>query len=306
MFFTSGVDVAWWLPPLVAFVIGAVVASGGISGAFLLLPFQVSVLGFSSPAVTPTNHLYNTVSIPSGVWRYFREGRMLWPLAGVIVAGTLPGVAVGSWVRVRLLPDPAPFKLFVGCVLLFIGGRLLWESVLLPLAARIGLAVDRKGARENVPVTSVEVTTFTWRRLAYRFGGREWEAGTPWLFLLSAVVGVIGGAYGVGGGAIIAPFLTTFFELPIYTIAGATLLGTFCTSLFGVIFFAWLAPLWGDGSLAVAPDWALGTLFGVGGFFGIYIGARIQRYLPQRLIKTILAVIVTALAARYVIGYFVG
>ena len=34
----------------------------GISGAVLLLPFQVSVLGTPSPAVTPTNLLYNVVS----------------------------------------------------------------------------------------------------------------------------------------------------------------------------------------------------------------------------------------------------
>ena len=32
---------------------------GGVSGAFLLLPFQVSVLGFTSPAVSPTNLIFN-------------------------------------------------------------------------------------------------------------------------------------------------------------------------------------------------------------------------------------------------------
>jgi len=31
----------------------------GISGAFLLLPFQMSVLGFSTPSVSATNFLYN-------------------------------------------------------------------------------------------------------------------------------------------------------------------------------------------------------------------------------------------------------
>jgi uncharacterized protein len=43
------------------------------------------------------------------------------------------------------------------------------------------------------------------------------------------VVGVIGGIYSIGGGSIIAPFLVTVFGLPVYTVAGATLIGTFVT-----------------------------------------------------------------------------
>jgi hypothetical protein len=38
-----------------AFVIAVLATPAGISGAVLLLPFQVSVLGTPSPAVTPTN-----------------------------------------------------------------------------------------------------------------------------------------------------------------------------------------------------------------------------------------------------------
>jgi len=42
----------------------------GISGAVLLLPFQVSVLGTPSPAVTPTNLLYNVIATPAALYRY--------------------------------------------------------------------------------------------------------------------------------------------------------------------------------------------------------------------------------------------
>ena len=45
-----------------AYAIAAVSTPAGISGAVLLLPFQVSVLGTPSPAVTPTNLLYNVVA----------------------------------------------------------------------------------------------------------------------------------------------------------------------------------------------------------------------------------------------------
>ena len=60
----SGVETAPWIPPLVACVISFFTSMGGVSGAFLLLPFQMSVLGFVSPAVTPTNLVFNIIGIP--------------------------------------------------------------------------------------------------------------------------------------------------------------------------------------------------------------------------------------------------
>ncbi|MCK7494208.1 MAG: sulfite exporter TauE/SafE family protein [Comamonadaceae bacterium] len=100
---------------------------GGVSGAFLLLPFQVSYLNYTSPSVSGTNFIFNIVAIPSGVYRYLKEGRMAWPLTWVVIVGTLPGVFIGYWLRVTYLPDPRTFKFFVGSVLLYIGVRLLYE-----------------------------------------------------------------------------------------------------------------------------------------------------------------------------------
>lgn len=63
---------------------------GGIIGAFLLLPFQVSVLGFSSSTVSATNLLYNVIAIPGGAVRYIKELRIVWILTGAMIAGSLP------------------------------------------------------------------------------------------------------------------------------------------------------------------------------------------------------------------------
>jgi len=302
-FEVAGLELAWWIPPLVSCVIATIFTSGGVSGAFILLPFQVSVLGFSSPAVTPTNHLYNVVAIPGGVYRYIREGRMLWPLAAITIVGTLPGVVLGSWLRVAYLPDARTFKLFTGFVLLLIGGRMLWENILRPLCCRLGL--HRDVCREAQPrITPVEVVRFDWRRLEFRFSDKVYGVSVPTLILLTTVVGMLGGAYGVGGGAIISPFLVTFLQLPVYTVAGASLLGTFLTSAFAVVLFTVLAPLLGSASLTVSPDWMLGGLFGLGGLLGTYLGASLQRYLPQQAIKIVLALGVTVVSTRYIVGYF--
>ena len=39
---------------------------------------------------------------------------------------------------------------------------------------------------------------------------------------------------GIGGGAIMAPFFVSVFGLPVYTVAGAALMGTLITSVAGV------------------------------------------------------------------------
>jgi len=95
----SGVEVAIWVPPLVALVVSFFTSMGGVSGAFLLLPFQVSVLGYTAPSVSATNQLFNVVAIPAGVWRYLREGRMIWALCFVLLAGSIPGTLVGALIR---------------------------------------------------------------------------------------------------------------------------------------------------------------------------------------------------------------
>jgi len=91
----SGVTTSILIPPLVSFLISFLCASGGISGAFLLLPFQVSILGFAAPSVSATNHLYNVFAIPFGVYRYWKEKRFYYPLTLIIILGTFPGVIIG-------------------------------------------------------------------------------------------------------------------------------------------------------------------------------------------------------------------
>ena len=276
----ADINVHPWLPPLVAFGISFFTSMGGVSGAFLLLPFQVSVLGFDSPSVSATNHIFNIVAIPSGVYRYIKEGRMVWPLTWAVIIGTLPGVLVGAVIRVKYLPDPVMFKRFAAVVLLYIGIRLLRDIFKKsnPVPATKEPATGRTG--------TVSDTSFTLQSLRYTFEGREYSVSTPAIMALSLTVGVIGGVYGIGGGAIIAPFFVSFFGLPVYTVAGAALMGTMITSFAGVAFFQAMAPFVPD--MAVAPDWRLGLLFGLGGFAGMYCGARMQRFVPARLIKGIL------------------
>jgi len=289
----SGVETSILIPPLVAFGISFFTSMGGISGAFLLLPFQMSVLGFTSPSVTSTNFLFNVTGTPGGVYRYARESRFVWPVAILIVAGIIPGVLVGYYLRITYLPDPKAFKFFVGCVLLLIAVKLLKEAL---------------NGKTTVPQTTescshtdrIEKASIALKTARFNFKGDTYSFATAQLLGLALMVGIIGGVYGIGGGAIIAPFLITVFRLPVYAIAGAVLLGTFVSSLAGVAFYS-LIPI--NGAVA-APDWLLGILFGAGGLMGMYLGARVQKYFSEKWIKLMLGGVIIIVALKYILKFF--
>lgn len=288
----SGVETSILIPPLVAFGISFFTSMGGLSGAFLLLPFQMSVLGFTSPSVTSTNFLFNVTGTLGGVYRYARERRFVWPVAILIVSGIIPGVLVGYYLRITYLPDPKAFKFFVGCVLLLIAVKLLKE--VFTGKVEVSPIHDRCSLTDRVEEASIEMKT-----TRFNFKGTTYSFATAKLLGLALVVGIIGGVYGIGGGAIIAPFLITVFRLPVYAIAGAVLLGTFVSSLSGETFYS-LIPI--NGALA-APDWLLGILFGVGGLMGMYLGARVQKYAPSRWIKLMLGSVIIIVALKYILRF---
>jgi uncharacterized membrane protein YfcA len=289
----SGVETYWWFPLLTALVVSSIASTGGLSGAFLLLPYQISILGYVNPGVSATNLVYNVVSIPSGVMRLCKERRMIWPLTLVIIAGTTPGVLVGAYLRIKYLPDPVSFKFFAGLVLLYVGIRLV-NSALRSRGAGVG--------KYSGQPFEASVRRFNLHTIEFEFTGELYSVSVVPVFLISLVVGVIGGTYGIGGGAIIAPVLVAVYGLPVYTIAGSALMSTFVASIAGAIAYTTASTYLGSGPEA-KPDIALGALLGLGGAIGVYVGSRIQKYVPARAIKFILAACVLFVAIRYVLEF---
>jgi uncharacterized membrane protein YfcA len=244
-----------------AFAIALVATPAGVSGAVLLLPFQVGVLGTPSPAVTPTNLLYNVVATPGALYRYWRQGQTGGRLAPILIAGTLPGVIAGSVIRVELLPSAHLFDFVVA-------------AVLLPLGTWLALTTPGLTANGTQPERTIRL---------------------PVLVLLAVAVGAIGGIYGIGGGSILAPILIGAGRSP-KEVAPAALASTFVTSVAGVITFLILSA---HHHGPVAPDWPTGIALGIGGLAGAYTGARVQHRLPELLIRRVLGVLITAIGARY-------
>lgn len=228
-----------------AFCIAVLTTPVGVSGAVFLVPFQLSVLHTPSPAVTPTNLLFNLVAIPGALLRFQREGRLRGPLTRLLVLGTLPGVIAGAVIRVGLLDEGDAFLLVVAAVLVPLGGWLAFARPPQPAATP-----DHKR-----------------RRL---------------IFLLSLAVGTVGGIYGIGGGSILGPILVGL-GFSVLEVAPAALAATFLTSLAGVLAYMLLSLVAG-GDIAPEWALGIGMGIGglAGAYLGARLQTRLPEQLLRR------------------------
>ncbi|MFH9472662.1 sulfite exporter TauE/SafE family protein [Streptomyces anulatus] len=255
-----------WPTGLLGFAAGLLIsvatAPVGVSGAVFLLPVQISVLGVPSPAVTPTNLLYNVVAGPGALLRHHRAGTLRGPLTRLLVLGTVPGVVVGAVIRVFAVPGPTVF-------------RLLIAVLLLPLGSWLCLRTLRRATR-TAP---------------------EREPSARAVTRLAMAVGVAGGIYGIGGGSLLGPILVGR-GMPVAKVAPAALAATFVTSAVGAGTYALLSlTTTGD----IAPNWSLGLACGLGGLCGGYLGARLQPRLPETALRLLLGVLALGVGALYAV-----
>jgi uncharacterized membrane protein YfcA len=249
---------------LLSFVAGlgvaVLTAPVGVSGAVFLLPIQLTVLDVPSPAVTPTNLLFNIVAIPGALARYRAQAPLDSPPTMVLLIGTLPGVVIGAVIRVLLIPGSQVFRILVAAFLLPLG---IW--LCLPNKERAG-----------PPQATPPRRYFT--------------------VALGAAVGVIGGIYGIGGGSLLSPILVGR-GLPIAIVAPATLVCTFVTSAAGAITYLVLA--FATAGQHITPNWTIGLVAGAGGLIGGYLGARLQPRLPEQILQMSLGISAIATATLY-------
>ncbi len=229
----------------VAFCLAIVTTPVGVSGAVFLVPFQISVVQTPSPAVTPTNLIYNLIAIPGALLRFRGERRLGGPLVRLLILGTLPGVVAGAAIRVFLLGSGQTFLLVVAAVLIPLGGWLL-------LAARPTPAADPDRGRRRQIVA------------------------------LSLAVGTVGGIYGIGGGSILGPILVGF-GFSVFEVAPAALAATFLTSFAGVVAYAAIS-LGADGDIAPEWALGVGMGIGglAGSYLGARLQSRLPETLLRR------------------------
>lgn len=240
-------------------LVAVLTAPVGVSGAVFLLPVQISVLGVPSPAVTPTNLLFNVVSIPGALRRYSRRRPLRSPLTRILLVGTLPGVVIGAIIRVFLVPSAGAFKLIAA-------------ALLMPLGVWLCMRTATPGGADKPRPSSRFVTS------------------------TALAVGVVGGIYGIGGGSLLSPILVGR-GVPLTEVAPAALTSTLLTSIVGAATYLGIAVV--TSGTDIAPAWTIGLSCGIGGLVGGYLGAHLQPRLPERGLRFALGGVAIATASIY-------
>lgn len=259
---------------LMAFIVALTASQGGISGAFLMIPAQIYILGISSPIISSTNYFFNILGIPITLYRYLKEGRLLMPLTITLAISTCLGAAIGTYLRVMYIFNYGSFKYLVAAVLIILSIHLAF-SIPRVRFRRISL---------NIEIISVSI-----QRVLFKYGEEIFSFNPLKLALISFIVGIVSGSYGIGGAAFLSPILMTFFGMPAYVITGSTLTSDLIVSLASASSYT---------LLRVLPNVVNGVCMGLGALLGIYIGTGIQRKIPESVIRVIVSVI------AFLIGIF--
>lgn len=97
-------------------------------------------------------------------------------------------------------------------------------------------------------------------------------------------------AFGIGGGFLLVPAMTTLGALPMYVAVPISLIGT-CFSSVGA-FLGYLM-------VGYLPDMTLAVAIIIGGFAGGMLGSRAQKLFSEKTLKIVLAITLFFLFFRF-------
>jgi len=291
-----------------AFLIGCMFVIVGAAGGLFTAAFQITIIGTNgmvgvnaANAVKPTNLFLTLCSPITGVWTYFKEGRLAWPVALFFVGGILLGAFwVGPTYSAKYLPMKA-YKFYLGffCLILFI--KLWYESTKRSIEKKQAIKAivqkfdaELKRAKEEGRAAEVGKVVLSkgWSatKINFTFWGEAFKANPIALFFGGIIIGCIASAFGVGGGFMLVPFMTTIMGYPMYLAVPISLCGTFGTSIGGISRYM---------INGYQPDWIMAALIAAGAIIGGKVGPKIQKKLPEIFLKRALAVILFIVFLKY-------
>jgi uncharacterized protein len=309
----AGVRVPIWHLIWMGFWTGYTMAIVGEAAGIFALPYQMSILQFSTPSVTPTTQLLTLLNPIGALLGFYRTRQTNWDFALWVCVGGMTGALLGPFMRLTVLSDSKPFTVTVGLALAVTGVHLCiaaWRSVRseagfegrFSAAVRGALAAGRSPS--GLPRdTAIETVSKSGGRLTIAYWGERWTMSMPVLFLVGFGVGVISSMLGVGGGFLLVPIFAAFYGLPIYVLVAASIPYVISLSAVSLITYSVVVPFLTGERLPAEVSW--GLFASAGGILGAWCAAKTQRFVPQSRLKLMLGVITAVAGALYILGGFV-
>ena len=290
-----------------AIVVGTYFSMIGAAGGMLMAAFQVMIVQTAGPiginaanVLRPSNMALTLFSPLGSFYRYaVVERRVAWPVG--ISFGV--GIFIGSiWLgkyATQYLPMKT-YKEWLAVLVVIMGIRTLYELTPKVMEKRKNIKAMVKKFNEEVAkakaegraaqMGSIEPVRSGLTDYRFKFWGEEFTIN-PLLFgLLGLLIGVVSRSFGIGGGFLLVPAMTTLGALPMYVAVPVSLIGT-CFSSIGA-FIGYLL----NGYL---PDLWLMISIIIGGFVGGMLGSRAQKMFSEKTLKIVLAVTLFFLFFRF-------
>ncbi|RLB85747.1 MAG: sulfite exporter TauE/SafE family protein [Deltaproteobacteria bacterium] len=308
----------WWLKlggrymnPL-WIVIGAILVSIyfsmiGAAGGMLMAAFQVIVVQTAGPiginaanVLRPSNMALTLFSPLGSFYRYaIVEKRVAWPVGISFGLGIFMGsIWLGKYV-VQYLPMKS-YKEWLAVVVVLMGAKTLQELTPKAMEKRKSIKAMVKKFNEEIAKAKAEGRAAVMGKIepvktgltnySFKFWGEEFTIN-PLLFgLLGIGIGIVSRCFGIGGGFLLVPAMTTIGALPMYVAVPISLIGT-CFSSIGS-FAGYLLN-------SYMPDMVLMLAIIIGGFVGGMLGSRAQKLFSEKTLKIVLAVTLFFLFFRF-------
>lgn len=267
-----------------AVVVGAIMGLTGAGGSILTVPILVYVVGID--AVTATAYSLFVVGVTSlvGAVNYWRRGLVHVRAA---LAFSIPSLLVVFLTRRWLMPAIPPQlgsvagievskELFILVLFAVIMGlsalsMIVRPRVAAPAAGNGGAVAAAVELPLPPPARSAAAAPALAGAPPAKGCAPQPKVSVPLVVLEGAVIGVLTGVVGAGGGFAIVPALAVFARLPMRVAVGTSLTIIAAKSLFGVL---------GDLSRESRFDWGLLVAFTALAVAGILLGSRLSRLVP--------------------------
>jgi len=203
------------------------------------------------------------------------------------------GIFIGSiWLGkyVSALLPMQQYKEWLGVLVLLMGIKTLLEMTpkamnkrknIKAMTQKFNAAVkEAKESGESMRMGSIEPVRTGLTDYRFKFWGEEFKINPLLFAIVGIVIGIVSRAFGVGGGFMLVPAMTTLGALPMYVAVPISLIGT-CFSSIGSFLGYVMIGYW--------PDWVIACSIIVGGFAGGMLGSRAQKLFSEMQLKVVLA-----------------
>lgn len=241
-----------WIAVISGFAVGAIVGITGVGGGSLMTPLLIGVFKLNPAIAIGTDLWFAALTKTGGAIAHHRHGHVDRGIAKLLLLGSLPAAAATiAWMHVTGLT-----KAWASVLTLSLGIALLLTAVVVanrPIWQRVGLRLEAWIPQQHKPLLTV---------------------------LVGALLGVMVTLSSIGAGALGATLILLLYpRLPAQKVVGTDIAYAVPLTLVAGIGHATLGHI----------DWALLAALLVGSLPGIWLGARLTKSLPDKLIRALLA-----------------